>query len=167
MRDGIPGGARPVPRYSDAERASAAQAVLTLPAPPMLGGTVTLTPDAPYAWSGAHLSFWKPSFLLGTAAGGEGGVNFWGIHNQGHVNVGFTATGGTTYLLDCRLLTAGRVTYKIYDGAAEQFRDSSQVDLDQGPLCSCWSAHPAPEVLSRWSCGPRRSRRRWGSWGVT
>jgi hypothetical protein len=108
--------------------------VLGLASPPVLGATVTLTPDAPYAWSGAHLSFWKPSFVLGTPAGGEGGVNFWGIHNEGHVNVGFTASGGTRYLLDCRLLTAGKVTYKIYDGAAEQLRDSSQAGVADGHL---------------------------------
>ncbi|HWZ29343.1 MAG TPA: alpha/beta hydrolase, partial [Gemmatimonadales bacterium] len=147
MRDGI-SGARPVPRYSNADRASAAQRVLGLASPPVLGATVTLTPDAPYAWSGAHLSFWKPSFVLGTPAGGEGGVNFWGIHNEGHVNVGFTASVGTRYLLDCRLLTAGKVTYKIYDGGAEQLRDSSQAGLADGHLFLMVGASPAGGTVS-------------------
>jgi len=133
MRDGV-SGARPVPRYTDAQRAAAAQRVLRLSVSPVLGGTVSLTPDAPFAWDGAHLSFWKPSFVVGTPGGGEGGVNFWGIHEGGHVNVGFPASAGTTTLLDCRLVTPGDVTYKIYDGTAERLRDSSQVTLADGHL---------------------------------
>jgi endo-1,4-beta-xylanase len=129
MRDGIP-GAGPVAVYTAAERAAAAQEALGLAAPPTLGTPVSLTPDAPYARGGAHLSFWKPSFVMGTAGGGEAGVNFWGIHTEGHVNVGFASKGATEYLLDCRLLSAGKITYKIYSGAGESLQKRGAVALN-------------------------------------
>lgn len=121
MHDGF-GATTSVPVYTVPEREHAARQTLGLATPLTLGEPVSVTPDAPWAWTGAHLSVWKPSFVLGTAGGGEVGINFWGIHNEGHVNVGFTAAAGSSYLLDCRVLTAGTVTYKIYDGAAETFR---------------------------------------------
>jgi acetyl esterase/lipase len=80
---------------------------------------ISLTPNAPYGPDGAHLSFWKPSFVLGTASGGEAGVNFWGIYNEGHVNVGFTAAAAQPYVLDCRLHSAGPITWKIFAGPTE------------------------------------------------
>ena len=133
MRDGIP-SAGYVPEYSVAEREHAAQKALSLGALPLLGPPVTLTPNAPFGSGGAHLSIWKPSFVLGTPGGGEVGVNFWGIHNEGHVNVGFTPTSTTGYLLDCRMLSAGPITYKVYDGVAESFRTQGQARLADGHL---------------------------------
>ena len=115
MRDGIPSGEY-VAEYSVGERQHAAEKAMSLGAVPVLGPPVMLTPNAPFGSGGAHLSIWKPSFVLGTPGGGEVGVNFWGIHNEGHVNVGFTPTSTTAYLLDCRMLSAGPITYKVYDG---------------------------------------------------
>jgi hypothetical protein len=116
MRDGI-AGARYVPAYSVAQRAAALQTALSLSRLPVLGASVSVTPDAPYAGDGTHLSFWKTSFVLGTPAGGEAGVNFWGIHSEGHINVGFKSAGGRATAVDCRLLSDGPITYKIYAGA--------------------------------------------------
>ena len=146
MRDGI-AGARPVPVYSAAERQSAAQKVLGLAAPPALGAPVSLTPNAPHAGD-AHLSIWKPSFVLGTASGGEVGVNFWGIHNEGHVNVGFTSAAATSYLLDCRLLSAGVITYKIYDGEHESFRKQGQIPLVDNHLILLVPVSTPGDVIS-------------------
>jgi hypothetical protein len=108
--------ARFIRAYSREERFIAAQKWLKTPARPLLGQTISLTPNAPYASNGTHLSFWKPSFVLGTPLGGEAGVNFWGIHVQGHVNIGFAHVIARTTLLDCRMLSVGPVTYKIYAG---------------------------------------------------
>jgi hypothetical protein len=128
MRAGI-ANAGPVAVYSVAERAKAAQQVLGLTALPTLGTPVSLTPNAPYGRGGAHLSFWKPSFVLGTSGGGEAGVNFWGIHTEGHVNVGFLSTGASSYLLDCRLLSAGHITYKVFTGEGESPREHGEAAL--------------------------------------
>ncbi|HEX4561776.1 MAG TPA: alpha/beta hydrolase [Gemmatimonadales bacterium] len=131
MREGIP-AAGTVREYTVSERGRAAHEVLNLTATPILGPPVSLTPDAPFGSNGAHLSIWKPSFVLGTAGSGEVGVNFWGIHNEGHVNIGFTPTSATTYLLDCRMLSAGPITYKVYDGPGEALRAQGQVRLADG-----------------------------------
>lgn len=64
-----------------------------------------------------------------TPNGGEAGFNFCGIHNEGHVNVGFTAAPATSYLLDCRMLSAGVITYKIYHGVGETLRRQAEVPL--------------------------------------
>ncbi len=119
MRTGIPDAA-PVARYSPAERATAAQAVLHLSALPSLGAPVSLTPDQPYAADGSALNFWKPSFVLGTADGGEAAVNFWGVHDGGHINVAFTPADTKTRLIDCRFLSDGPITYKIYSGGSDK-----------------------------------------------
>ena len=132
MQAGIP-TARPVPVYTAAERQAAAQRALHLPAPPKLGTPISLTPNAPYGPDGAHLSVWKPSFVVGTASGGEIGVNFWGIHNEGHVNVGFTPSGAS-YLLDCRLLSAREITWKVYSGPNESAREHGQSALSDNHL---------------------------------
>ncbi len=106
--------------YTPEGRAAAAQAILHLAQPPHVGGLISLTPDRPYAEDGASLEVWKPSFVLGTKTGGEIGVNFWGQSNGGHVNLAFTPRTQAAHLLDCRLLSAGTITYKIYfDGAAK------------------------------------------------
>jgi hypothetical protein len=83
MREGIPNASFVAP-YSLGERAKAAQTILKIASPPTLAETISLTPNAPYGSGGAHLSFWKPSFVLGTVAGSPGHLN---IHNQGHINV--------------------------------------------------------------------------------
>jgi acetyl esterase/lipase len=128
MRTGI-ASARPVPVYSASERANAVQTLLKQATPPVLGAPVSLTPNMASAQNGAHLSFWKPSFVLGTPGGGEAGINFWGVHNEGHVNVGFTANAAKSHVLDCRLLSAGAITYKVYAGASSP-RDSGVTTLN-------------------------------------
>jgi len=140
MRAGIANSA-PVAVYSVAERATAAQQALGLSAPPALGAPVSLTPNTPYGLAGAHLSFWKPSFVLGTPSGGEAGVNFWGIHNEGHVNVGFLPAAAMTYLLDCRLLSAGSITWKIYSGESESLREQGKMALSHNHFLLL--VHPA------------------------
>jgi hypothetical protein len=133
MTAGIPGAVYVRPD-STVERAIAAQTAMNLAARPLLGTATSLTPDAPYARDGAHLSVWKPSFVLGTPAGGEIGINFWGIHNQGHVNVGFTSRSGGTYLLDCRLIASGSVTYKVYAGSGSDPLAQGEQPLAGGHL---------------------------------
>jgi hypothetical protein len=85
-----------------------------------LGAPVSVTPNAPFAEDGTHLDFWKTSFVLGTAHGGEAGVNFWGMRNGGHINVGFKAGTAKSYALDCRLLSAGAVNYKFFAGQSAE-----------------------------------------------
>jgi hypothetical protein len=131
MRDGIPNASFVAP-YSSSERAKAAQNILKSATPPTLTATISLTPNAPYENGGAHLSFWKPSFVLGTSSGGEAGVNFWGIHNQGHVNVGFTPAPMKSTLVDCRLLSARPITYKVYSGAGAAPSAAGEITLEHG-----------------------------------
>ena len=113
MQTGIP-GAKFVPIYSMDARAAALQRAMHLAALPILGAPISLTPNAPYAPDGAHLSFWKPSYVIGTPDGGEAGINFWGKFQEGHMNVALADARPT--LLDCRILSTGNITYKIYDG---------------------------------------------------
>jgi hypothetical protein len=110
---GIPGAAF-VAVYSTGQREKAVQAAMGLATRPALGVPVSLTPNAPYATDGSHLSFWKPSFVIGTPAGGEAGINFWGKYQDGHMNVALAAANSV--LLDCRMPSAGNITYKIYAG---------------------------------------------------
>jgi hypothetical protein len=116
LRAGFPGAAYVEP-YTPEARAAAARAVLHLVARPRLGATISLTPNRPYAEDGTALNVWKPSFVLGTRDGGEIGLNFWGLHTEGHINVVFTPHAAKPRLLDCRLLSAGPITYKIYSGS--------------------------------------------------
>lgn len=129
MRDGI-ADAHDVPAYSAEQRTKVVGKLLHLAKQPNLQ-TTSLTPNAPFAANGAHLSFWKTSFVIGTPAGGEAGVNFWGIHNGGHINAGFTASG-TAEVLDCRPL--GRVMQKLYIGAESEPREQAEAALDDGHL---------------------------------
>lgn len=129
MRQGMK-DARFVPAYSLAARATAAQRVLHLATLPVLQMSASLTPDAPYAADGSHLSFWKPSFVIGTDAGGEAGINYWGLFQQGHMNVGFRAAG--PMLLDCRLQSAGPITYRIYAGQGDKPMMQGQKPLHHG-----------------------------------
>lgn len=110
--------ASPVPVYSPKERASAFQHLLKAATPPMLGTPTSVTPNAPFASDGTHMDFWKTSFVLGTAHGGEAGVNFWGMNNGGHMNIGFKAGSAKSYALDCRLLSTGPVNYKVFTGTS-------------------------------------------------
>jgi len=129
MRDGI-AGAQYVPAYSSEQRTQIVGKLLHLAKRPDLQ-TISLTPNAPFAENGAHLSFWKTSFVIGTPAGGEAGVNFWGIHTGGHINAGFIASG-TAEVLDCRML--GRVMHKLYVGAESEPREQAETPLDNGHL---------------------------------
>ena len=115
--------ARFVEVYPPAQRADALRRTLLLASPPVLGASVALTPNGPFAPDGSHLSFWKPSFVIGTEAGGEAGINFWGLHQEGHMNVGLTPAGPVA--LDCRLLSAGKIAYKIYAGDALRAQDEA------------------------------------------
>jgi len=133
MSAGIP-GAKYVPAYSISEREAAARNALKLAWLFKLGKPITLAPDSPYARDGSHLSIWKPSFVLATPSGGEVGINFWGIYNQGHVNVGFTAKPAQRYLLDCRLIATGNVTYKIYAGSGALPWAAGEMSLSDGHL---------------------------------
>ena len=120
-----------VPRYSESDRAPAAKNALGLSTPPTLGPPTSLTPNAPFADDGAHLSFWKTSFVLGTADGGEAGANFWNIRVGGHINVGYVAKKGEPVLFDCRLYSAEGVSVKLYAGRIAQEADK---DLRDGHL---------------------------------
>jgi hypothetical protein len=117
--------AKPVLVYSPAERAAAFQDLMHLPSQPRLGTPVSVTPNAPYALDGTRLYFWKPSFLIGTPSAGEAGVNFWGLYNDGHVNISFTAGSAKSYALDCRILSNGPITHKF-------FGDSREASISQG-----------------------------------
>ena len=129
MRDGI-ADAHDISAYSSEQRAQIVGKLLHLAKQPNLQ-TMSLTPNAPFAGNGAHLSFWKTSFVIGTPAGGEAGVNFWGIHTGGHINAGFMASGSAA-VLDCRLL--GRVMHKLYVGAESEPREQAETPLDEGHL---------------------------------
>ena len=109
-----------VPNYSPTERATAFQRLMKMDRSPKLGAPVTVNPNAPFAADGTHLDFWKTSFVLGTVRGGEAGVNFWGMHNGGHINVGFQASAARSYALDCRMLSAGAIKYKVFTGSGAE-----------------------------------------------
>lgn len=130
MQGGLP-SARFVPPYTAHERTVAIQALLRVSRAPHLRRFAAVTPNRPYSGS-AHISFWKTSFVLATASGGEAGVNFWNIHNEGHINVGFAAA--RTTILDCRLVASGSVTYKIFAGTDSEPREQAERTLDNGHL---------------------------------
>ncbi len=112
MRSDIP-DAHYVSRYTPTERMQAARQVLHLSDTYKPGPTVSLTPSQTYA-NGARLEIWRPAFVVGTADGGEAGINFWGLHNKGHINIGFQPPSYDVRLLDCRILSSGPVHYKLY-----------------------------------------------------
>ena len=132
MREAFP-GAGFVPRYTPAERAAAVRRTLPLPSPPSLGPPVALTPSSSYAKDGSHLSFWKPSFVIGTPQGGEAAVNLWGLYSQGHVDLAF-APRARSYLLDCRLLSRGPIVYKVYAGPGGVPSAHGEASLNEGHL---------------------------------
>jgi hypothetical protein len=123
--------ARFVPEYSVAERAQAMEAAFGTAWP--FSVTASLTPNAPYSAGGSHLSFWKPSFVIGTENGGEAGINYWGKFQEGHVNVAFTPVSSTV-ALDCRMISAGRIGYKLYAGDAQQPEAQGDVALHDGHM---------------------------------
>jgi hypothetical protein len=135
-----------VPAYSVEQRAAAMQIALHLSSPPILGAPVSLTPNAPYTPDGSHLSFWKPSFVIGTQSGGEAGINFWGKFQEGHMNVGFINT--KPVLLDCRMLSAGLITYKVYEGGA--LGAQGEVPLRDGHFLLVIPAAAAPASVELW-----------------
>jgi hypothetical protein len=131
MRDGIE-GAHYVEPYAPRERAAAAAQALSLASPPRLGRAVALTPNAPHAADGSRLHFWKPSFLIGADDGGEAAVNLWGQHVEGHINVGFTPRNAHARLIDCRLQSAGPISYKIFAGEGETPVTNGETPLADG-----------------------------------
>ena len=131
MQHGFP-GARYVPVYSTGQRAKAIQNAMALSAPPVLSRSISLTPNAPYAPNGSHLSFWKPSFVIGTANGGEAGINYWGKYQEGHMNVGLVPASGKSIVLDCRMQSTGGITYKIYAGNSAAAYVQGEVPLRDG-----------------------------------
>ncbi len=145
MQHGLP-NARFVPAYSVTQRERAAQAAMKLSSPPVLGASVSLTPDAPFAPDGSHLSFWKPSFVIGTAAGGEAGINFWGKFQAGHMNVAFAALNSV--LLDCRILSARSITYKVYAGNSATPREQGVRPLHNGHLLLIVAAPKSADPFS-------------------
>jgi hypothetical protein len=142
---GVP-GAKFIAAYSAEQREEAVQAAMGLAARPVLGAPVSLTPNAPYAPDGSHLSFWKPSFVIGTASGGEAGINFWGKYQDGHMNVALAASNSV--LLDCRMLSAGTVAYKVYAGNGGTPREQGDRSLHNGHLLLIVPAPKAGEPLS-------------------
>lgn len=124
-------GARFVPEYSVAERAQAMNAAFG--AGRSFHVTVSLTPNAPYSADGSHLSFWKPSFVIGTADGGEVGINYWGKFQEGHVNVAFTPVSSAA-ALDCRMISAGHIGHKLYAGASSSPEAQGDVALRDGHM---------------------------------
>jgi hypothetical protein len=151
MRDGLP-GAEFIPPSSESERAAAVQRAMRLPSPPRLRTLASLTPNRPYAEDGSRLHFWKPSFVIGSPAGGEAGVNFWGLHNEGHINVGFTPRSAKPRVLDCRLLSAGPVTYRIYvgDGAAPGAQGEARLSRGRFLLVVPIAAPGVPVSVELW-----------------
>jgi hypothetical protein len=126
---GVP-GAKFVPVLSNAQRVTALAHLLKSSSPPVSGATTSLTPNAPYASDGSHLSFWKPSFVIGTADGGEAGINFWGKYQEGHMNVALRTGRTTQTLLDCRVVTTGHLAYKIYGGERGELRGEGEIMPD-------------------------------------
>jgi hypothetical protein len=147
LRAGFP-GASPVPDYSAAQITQALQKLLSLTTPPTLGEAVSVTPNAPYAADGTHLSFWKPAFLLGTAGSGEAGFNFWDLYNEGHVGVGITRRADAAALLDCRLYSSGNVAYKIYSGDQGAFTAQGELKVKAGHALLLLPALPRAEPVA-------------------
>ena len=133
MREGLP-NARYVPRYSPVQQAGAVQALLKLASPPTLSPPVSLTPDQPQGRDGVSLAFWKPSFVMGTADGGEAAMNFWGLYSEGHVDLNLASGQAGLQLLDCRLLAGGRIAFKVYGGADGMLRAQGETSLNDGHL---------------------------------
>ena len=159
MRTGIPDAVY-VDRYAPDARAAAAQTALHLAKAPHLGAPVSLTPDQPYA-DGVALNIWKPSFVLGTDAGGEIGINFWGLHTDGHINIAFASANVKPQVLDCRVLSPGPVSYKVYSAGADKPVAEGKVPLfdhhllmtvpDKATLVELWPT-PSTAVLGFFGC---------------
>jgi len=147
MRAGFP-GAGPVADFSAPQITRALQKLLSLGVPPTLGVAVSVTPNAPYAADGMHLSFWKPAFLLGTAGTGEAGFNFWDLYNEGHIGVGITRRPDVAALLDCRLYSSGNIAYKIYSGDEGAFTGQGELKVLDGHVLLLLPARPRVEPVS-------------------
>ena len=147
MRAGFPGAA-PVADFGGPQVTRALQKLLSLGVPPTLGVAVSVTPNAPYAADGMHLSFWKPAFLLGTAGTGEAGFNFWDLYNEGHIGVGITRRANVAALLDCRLYSSGNITYKIYSGDEGAFTGQGELKVADGHVLLLLPARPRAEPVA-------------------
>ncbi len=131
MRAAFP-DAQPPAAYSEEQISQTLQQLSKRSSPLRLGTAVTLTPNQPAASDGAHLSFWKPSFVIGTAGSGEAGFNFWNIFIGGHVNVAFVSVPKTSTLLDCRVESTGTVDFKIYAGDPGELASQGRTKLSGG-----------------------------------
>jgi hypothetical protein len=160
IRTGIP-PARFIPEYSVLERARVAKRVLRLSVQPELGLSISLTPNASFAQDGSHLSFWKPSFVIGTENGGEAGINFWGHFEQGHVNVGVPAQRKKAVLLDCRVISGGDIAYKIYRSSATP-DEAGKISLHDGHLLLVVAVGAAATSVELW---PAREKQAVGILG--
>ncbi|MGH8252651.1 MAG: alpha/beta hydrolase [Steroidobacteraceae bacterium] len=150
MRAAFPGAA-PVAALSAPEIAQVLRKLLSNTATPTVGEPQVVSPNEPYSPGGAHLSFWKPAFLLGTAGGGEAGFNFWNLYNEGHVNVGFTRHADAPLLLDCRMYSSGNVAFKIYAGDAGALTAHGELAATDGhALLLLASAHAGPASVELW-----------------
>lgn len=147
MRAGFPGAA-PVADYSPAQIAQLLQKLLALEALPSVGEPKAVSPNAPYAAGGMHLSFWKPAFLLGTTGSGEAGVNFWDLYNEGHVNIGFTRQTDVAMLLDCRLYSSGNIAFKIYAGDEGALSAQGELKVTNGHVLLLLPARARTEPAS-------------------
>ena len=75
-------------------------------------------------------------------------MNFWGIHDEGHVNVGFKPASGTATLLDCRLLSTGSIAFKTFNGESGTAGMSGERALDHGHVLLVVPAPPAGGSVS-------------------
>ncbi len=149
MRSDLPDAAY-VARYTPAQRLKAAQGALHMSARFKPGPAISLTPNQPYV-GGARLEIWRPAFVLGTAYGGEAGFNFWGLHNQGHINIGFTSTRHEVRLLDCRIVSPEPVHYKLYS-TKDTPDTEGDISLADGHLFLLLPAVPVgqPALIELW-----------------
>lgn len=147
MRAAFPGAA-PVADYNPAQITKLLQKLLAPEIAPAVGEPTTVSPNAPSAANGTHLSFWKPAFLLGTAGGGEAGFNFWNLYNEGHVNIGFTRQRDVSMLLDCQLYSSGNVAFKVYAGDEGALSAQGELKLTNGHVLLLLPARDRKEPVS-------------------
>lgn len=131
MRSAFP-GAVPIAPFDARQIAKILQETLPDLSTPAVGMPQLVSPNAPQSADGMRLSFWKPAFLLGTSTGGEAGINFWNLYNEGHVNVGFRREAGVPLLLDCRMYSSGNVAYKVYSGEKGALTGHGELDIRNG-----------------------------------
>jgi len=141
-------GASYVPQLSDAQRLDVLRHLVKSAS--RAERPVSLTPNAPYAPDGSHLSFWKPSFVIGTAGGGEAGINYWGKFQEGHMNIALPAGRTAQTFLDCRVLTAGRLEFKVYGGDKGELQDRGEITLQDNHAFLLLPAAAQPASVELW-----------------